>query len=372
MGSAPKPTRGLDKPVAQKPVAEFKIEREPELILLPVRFNEKEYHFIFDTGSSCTTFDVSLKDRLGLPKGTIEVKTAGSSMKVEVFDAPEAFLGAINIRECREVSCMDFRMLSLVSGSKISGIIGMNLLKEYVVQIDFDNGKISFFQPAHRQTPNWGKALPIDYELLGCPRITGGIVDGISVDFLIDSGANGTGDLESKIFSDILKGNGVKKTSKTFAQTASDTQQQREIRTGNLSLGPFRYQELIFGEANKSRLALSFLSRHMVTFDFPGHKIYLKKGKQFRKTDETNMSGLHIIRVTDKIVVYAVDENSPAQKAGIKEQDVILKVDGKDTNVYDICDIRRILRSGDKRCIMMTTKRGDNVREISFFLKKKI
>lgn len=137
-------------------------------------------------------------------------------------------------------------------------------------------------------------------------------------------------------------------------------------------MGPFEYKDLIFSEGNSSRLGLSFLSRHMVTFDFPGNKIYLKKGKQFRKTDEANMSGLHIILVSGKVVVYAVDENSPARKAGIKAQDVIQKVSGKDANVFDICHIRRLLKAGDQHKITITIKRDNDVKEVFFLLEKKI
>jgi len=35
-------------------------------------------------------------------------------------------------------------------------------------------------------------------------------------------------------------------------------------------------------------------------------------------------------------------------------------------------ELRRVLMSGDGRKITMTIKRGDNVKEVSFLLKKKI
>ncbi len=63
---------------------------------------------------------------------------------------------------------------------------------------------------------------------------------------------------------------------------------------------------------------------------------------------------------------------SPAQKAENKTNDVILKVQNEDANTYDMWDLRRVLMSGDERKIRMTIKHGNDVKELSFLLKKKI
>jgi len=50
-----------------------------------------------------------------------------------------------------------------------------------------------------------------------------------------------------------------------------------------------------------------FLSRHIVTFEFQNKRIYLKKGEDFKKIDETDMSGLHLLRISNQTLVYSVD-----------------------------------------------------------------
>ena len=45
-------------------LAEFEIAKQGDPILLPVKFRGKDYLFLFDTGCSVTTFDVSLKHEL--------------------------------------------------------------------------------------------------------------------------------------------------------------------------------------------------------------------------------------------------------------------------------------------------------------------
>lgn len=370
-GCADEPESTSDAPANQKVLAEFKISKDGYPILLPVTFKGKEYLFVLDTGSSYTAFDISLKHELGEVKKVEKALTAGSHIVAEIFDAPEVFLGPFNLQDCGEVACLDLKMVSLVLGEKISGLLGMNFLKKYIVQIDYDNGTLLFLQPLQKRHSGWGNELSISYNSLGIPTITGNIYDSIKVDFRIDTGANSTGGLSSDIFDQILSEKKLK-TSEILFATASGVIRKREIRLDSLSVGSFKYADFIFGEANWSHLGLLFLSRHIVTLDFPNNRIYLKKGKGFKKDDETDMSGLHLLRISNKTVVYSVDEGSPAQKAGIRANDIILKLNDKDANQYDMSELRRLLMSTDGHKIMMTIKQGDDVKDISFLLKKKI
>lgn len=371
IGLAAEPQMSSEKAAGQRILAKFPITRDLDLILLPVRFKEKEYRFVLDTGSSHTVFDASFRHELGAATRTVEAQTAANSIIVELFDAPEAFLGPLNLQDCGEVGCLDLAMLSSVLGKPVSGIIGMNFLREYAVQIDFDEWMLLFIQPMGTDKPDWGRDLAMNCELAGCPRITGRILDRINVDFLIDTGANASGYLESKMFRKILTEKGPK-TLNVLVQTVFSIQQLREVRIKGLSVGPLKYRDLIFTEGSESRLGLSFLSRHIVTFDFPNSKIYFREGNKFNRIDETDMSGLHLCRISDETVAYSVDEDSPAHKAGIKANDVILKIGDDDVNLYNMWDIRELLRSGNRHKIMMVIKRGNDVKEVSFLLEKRI
>ena len=338
---------------------------------MPVTFNGKEHLFVLDTGSSHTAYDKSLRHELGKVKRIENALTFGSPIKTEVYDAPDAFLGPLNLKNSNEIFCLDLKMLSLIDGKTISGIIGMNFLKRHIIQIDFDQGTLSFLQPVEDQHPDWGIELLLKFDTPGWPYITGEILESINTNFVIDTGSNSTGALGSDIFEKNISEK-KPKTFKTLFATASGVIQNRECRIDSFSIGSFEYKELIFSEANWSCLGLLFLSRHTVTFDFPGSRIYLKKGKDFKKMDETDMSGLHLLRIANQTVIYSVDENSPAQKAGIVPKDIILKINEKDAGKYDMWELRRLLMSEDKKKITMTIKQGENVKDVAFQLEKKI
>jgi hypothetical protein len=356
---------------SHKIMAEFAVATGGDVILLPVKFKGKEYSFVLDTGSSTTMFDISLRHELGSAKEKAILMTAKDPMYVQLFEAPEAFVGPLNLQECGQVACIDHKYHGFIIGRDIGGTIGMDFLKKYVIQIDFDRGRFLFIRTTSSSDPNWGEEFRITYDMLGRPKIVGTIYNTIDVDFVIDTGLNTTGDLDNKIFSEISKKRAVK-TSEILAQAASGTVRQMNFRTEELSIGPLKYEELIFTSSDAPLLGLDFLARHIVTFDFPNSRIYFKKGRNFKKVDEADMSGLHLLRVSKETFVHSVDKDSPAEKAGIKANDLILQVENKDINKYDIQELRRFLMSGDGKEITMKIKRYTDVREVSFLLEKKI
>lgn len=375
--------RDVNELTTQTILAEFTFETDGYTIILPIRFKGEEYLFIFDTGASYTGFDTSLKPLLGDAKRTEMVNKLGGAISLEFFDAPKAFLGPFNIQDCGKVVCMDLEilMLSSIEDRKISGFIGMDFLKNHVIQINFDKGTLAFLKPKkdkgifsflqNKSGKNaWGEKLNLKYSSGGNPYIKGDISSVCNSYFMIDTGAN-INLLENKIFEKTYS----KKNNKTpnnSNQAASITAQNGKIRIGDFSVGNLKYQGLIFHKGQMSFLGVPFLSRHIVTFDFPNSKVYLKKGRDFRKVDEEDMSGLHLLRISNETVVHSVDEDSPASQAGIRANDVILKINGKDANTYNIWKLRRLFKSGDKNKITVTIKRSKELQQVSFLLEKKI
>ena len=76
---------------------ELSFDKEIPLILLPVKFNGKKHLFLLDTGTTYTMYDLSLKKELGDVRKREEVRTPGGKSVLELYDAPEAYLGAHNI-----------------------------------------------------------------------------------------------------------------------------------------------------------------------------------------------------------------------------------------------------------------------------------
>lgn len=108
--------------------------------------------------------------------------------------------------------------------------------------------------------------------------------------------------------------------------------------------------------------------------DFLGDKysLYMDQevSESFNESVEGKYDGIgvEIVKVNNEIIVNKVFSNSPAEKAGIKPNDKILKVFGEDCLTKDVSDIANIIRKGEKENIDITIVRED--KELNFKVKR--
>ncbi len=352
-------------------LAKFQITKHGNQIILPVRFKDNEYWFLLDTGSSFTIFDSSFKYDLGEVIGKVTTNTPRNTITTDVYKAPEAFLGEINLKSCDAVLCVDLEQTGFGEGKKIKGIIGMNFLRKYMVQIDFDFDMLYIYQSVQGEQLRWGQQCDLTFPKGGLPHVKGVVFFDIPVEFLIDTGHSMTGSLEEKIFRQILSQKKAKTIEASFI-TLGGTITEREARINDLSIADFHYKDLIFSELDSSILGLEFLGRHGVIFDFPNKKFYLDVGRDFRKRDERDMSGLRLAKSYENTIVHSVEVDSPAQKAGIKAGDAIISIGTKLSNQYDIWILRRDLMNMDGSKLNITFERGGKKKEVPIILVQKL
>jgi len=354
-------------------LAEFNIEKGERVILLPVKFQEREWLFLLDTGISQSMSDVSLRKFLGKPIQVEDVLTVAAELvRVEFFNPPEAFLGKLDLREGGPMGCTDLETLRRVTGREVRGLLGMAFLKKYVVRIDFDSGKVQFRPWDARDHPEWGSAVYL-YEGVGnpggVPLTKANLTGAGDIKFIIDSGCNGAGKLVTDVFEKAMDKMAV---AECLTTTLAGEHRFRETRIRHLALGGFEHRGLAMGEMNQNLIGLGLLSRYVVTLDFPAMKTYLQKGQAFDRPDEIDMSGLHLWRLAGRTVVESVDKSSPAEVAGIESEDVVLKVGETSATEMDLGDLRDLLKSGDGKEIKMTIRHGEEEKAVSFRLKKQI
>lgn len=293
------PGRCLARPGQGAELARFGITKYGNQIILPVKLKDNEYWFLLDTGSSFTIFDSSFRYDLGEVTGKASFKTPRNKIAADIYNAPDAYVGKINLKKCDGVLCVDLEQAGYAEGKKIKGILGMNFLRKYMVQIDFDTDTLYFFESVQREQLRWGQVCDMTFPTGGLPHIKGTVFFDIPVEFLVDTGHSGTGSLEEKIFRQILSQKKAKTIEASFI-TLGGIIKEREARINDLSIGELHYRDLIFSELDSSILGLEFLARHSVIFDFPNKRMYLEEGRDYRRHDERDMSGLHLPNHTTK------------------------------------------------------------------------
>ena len=167
------------------------------------------------------------------------------------------------------------------------GFLGMDCLKNYCIQLDFESGKIRLLDPDRMSTAGLGKAFPLEFST--GPGDNGlqpsinhvGLLGGKSINTVIDTGMNSDGEVERSVIQmhscGSYSGNFLKRI-KHFA--AIEGLVNRGVGLPECVWDGNTYTNISVGEAPSdapSWIGLRFLARHLVTFNFPKAVMYLKR-----------------------------------------------------------------------------------------------
>ena len=75
--------------------------------------------------------------------------------------------------------------------------------------------------------------------------------------------------------------------------------------------------------------------------------------------------GALIMKSEKDLVIYKVFEDSPSYRAGLKDGDIILKLDDKDTKDMSVNDIASIVKNDDNKEVKLLVKRGEENLDIT-------
>ncbi|MBN1972801.1 MAG: aspartyl protease family protein [Sedimentisphaerales bacterium] len=374
-------------------LAEFDIPIDSNLILLPVTFQGKEYQFLLDTGAKHLIYDDSFKDKLRkMWLGPITMK--GRTFDGQMFDyvrlpAPETFLGQMNMKVSKYVMVTE---TDKIRGNKeyFQGIIGMDLLKKYIVQIDFDEGKVIFFKakkdfdlfsifkPKENKHPEWGEAITLKTKIFSNIRyVNVKLPNNIRDDFLVDTGwCFNPPSLKSKIFDKVLSYNNPKDKRQDANSTPAGFSGYVPAQViDEFSVGSFKYENNIFMRNYISILGLPFLSRHLVTFDFQNNMMYLKKGKNFDKQSNVNAKISFIagcLLESENHVISSVDPNGPAYQKGVRNGDILIKICDQDISNMSFTEFFKFITQfsvPEDGKVPLIFKRGEETFKVEFVRK---
>jgi hypothetical protein len=330
-------------------LASFDVSHDGDMLTLPVKFLSKSYRFILDTGADLTVFDNVFRPQLGDAIGHELVETPTGQAAMEIFRAPDAHVGSLSLQCVKTIACIDLARSRRARGKDDYGIIGMDFLRRHVVQVDCRRGTVSFLKSAPRCA---GSAEQLIYA--GNTPLLKATIPGFgSRWFLVDTGFFGVaGSLPADEFGLLMSRHFLVSLGVGRSVDLSDFSLSGKSQRGRLAaieIGSFRQMDLLFLEGQGGTasevgvLGLNFLKPYKVTFDFPKGLIYLAESKGFVEPEPRDLSGLHLIARSGRIVVDAVDPESPAARAGIQRCDVLQYAAGIDATSGNLPTIRQAL-----------------------------
>ena len=231
--------------------------------------NGQKLPFAVDTGGSGTVFDESLKSKLGTPLGTAPMNSCWGISTNNYYTAPKLYLGGVRLLMTgTAIGTWDVnKQLSPFEHRRVMGILGIDVLENYCIQLDFAAGKMRFLDNQHADKSKWGRSFPIVPLSADDPRpaVAENLLGLHGPLSLIDSGCIGDGWLMPKYFQ--------LWTNSAVAPTNG------EARSPDAVLGGKKYPFVYLADNDwpSDGIGLNILARHLVTFDFPNHTLYLQR-----------------------------------------------------------------------------------------------
>ena len=271
--------------------ASLTFDPNDDLVLIPVRVDSRDYRFLLDTGMANSVFDASLRSHLGPRIDSVRGTTLnGTKMDLESYSPPNALVGSLPLAT-GPVLCRDLTMFREVSGSQFHGIIGLEFLKSWIITIDFDEGRVDVLSPDTERNPDWGERIPAVYDRRGILFIPATAGKASWSPFMLDTGCNDTGLLDSTLLTRLADAHEVRVFGDDKGVSLSGISSSRIVRLSMLSVGSFRHENLRFVTGTQNVLGLKYLSRYRVTIDIAHECLYLVKGKQFTRPTKGALPG---------------------------------------------------------------------------------
>ncbi|SDG87166.1 Aspartyl protease [Pedobacter terrae] len=352
------------------------------LMVIPVYVNGKgPYDFVLDTGvGPMIITDPSIIDSLNFSQ-LRKIKVSGlgiesvdayvsQSLDVKVGRASIKYIPAAILKE-------DLFNLSGHLGLKIYGLLGYSFFNSFIVDIRYSENRLIIYDP-DTKIKYRGKKIPIEIESQK-PYISATIdaSNGKTVEarFLMDTGASHALSLE------MLNGMEFplpqKKIKANLGMSLSGQIKGYVGRVTRFNIGGYVFKDVVAGfpdftsisnkidlSKRNGNLGADLLRKFNIQFNYQDGFIYVKPNG-FRKTAfEHDMVGMVLYldqKTYKRVLIGEIDENSPAEKAGLFPDDEIIGINFKSIDAYSLNDLSEMFKSKAERNIILEIFRDNQV-----------
>jgi len=415
----------FELPNGQK-VEKLKFQLVNNLIVVPIEVNGTELFFLLDSGvTKPILFNLSDKDSVQINNVTeITIKGLGDGRPIKALQSTGNTFQIKNIKNDNQqlYVVLDKDMnLSPSLGMPIHGIMGYDLFRDFIVDINYSNETIKFYDSesyVYRNNRKW-ETLPLSI-IKTKAYLDGNVVlkdaKELPVKLLVDTGSSDAIWLfedediyiPEKHYEDFLgrglNGNIYGKRTKV-----------NSIKIGRFALKDAKaafpdrksYSAIENLGSRNGSVGGEVLRRFNIIFDYKSGKIMLRKYGSFDAPFKYNLSGLDLqhdgmrylaesisdsggvvhsenrdfgdvqllfetqtrLSLVPEIIVSGIRAGSPAHEAGLKEGDVILAVNGKRVHRYKLQEVLEMLNEKEGKRIKLRIERYNSDLMFTFVLK---
>ncbi len=327
-------------------------------------------NFILDTGSGGISLDSGTCQRLRLSPQQSDKTILGIAgiRQVKFLYNETLHLPGLNV-DSLDFHVNDYDILTSVYGDKIDGIIGYSFFSRYIVQINYDSMQISVFSRGPFRYPKGGFMLrPI---IAGLPIMGAELKEDSkrhSSRFYFDTGAGLCALLSTDYVADSNLLDTRKKIYYTQAQGMGGKANMQLTTVKEVKVGPYRFRNvptyLFEDQYNVTSypslaglVGNDILRRFNVTLNYERRSIYLLPNSHYKDQFDYSYTGLSLYWEDGEVRVGDIMQGSPAEKAGLKADDVVLAVSNNFSN--NIQTWKNLLQNAGEKISILVKRKTD-------------
>ena len=276
-------------------------------VIVKAKVNDKEeLTFVIDTGATQSVLDRSVAKTLGKCEDSNLTMTTGSgSVNLSYLTIPSLTLGSLKLKDIH-FAVADLAAFSQILGKRPSGLIGANILRRFLVSIDYPQKKLVLAHPTNVKVGRETMVIPAKPALGMSGVLVDGELDGQKLSFLVDTGA-AFNNISTKLAKPILSGS-------LLPVGSLEGLDGRKVRIGSvrfktLKVGPLIAHQPLFSvapsDANPAGIisggALAILgnplwSKYCLTIDYKNQRLLVER-TSISKANEEMLGQLHAIEI---------------------------------------------------------------------------
>ncbi len=358
------------------------------LMYVKVKVNNhpEPLNFVFDTGASTVVLDAKIAEKIGVKADYQQpTKGAGGSEMYNIALAQKFQIGTITLGDAHTV-LVDLERLTKRGNHPIDGIIGYNIMREYVTHIDYDQQVIQLYNGVDEiEGKEAYTALEAAFDYSQIPQVNLEFTldnnQKFKGNFLFDSGANITFLLNTPFVKEKNIENLLEKTIENKAEGLTTSSNFKIGKIASVKLGDFTFGEMPLDLSNSKAgvmassnftgiLGVKIISRFNLILDYANEKMYLKPNKTYHDAFEFPRSGISLAKEADAIKISNVITAAEAYKKGIREGDELLEIDGIIAD--DVRKCRELLKQKNANVKLKIKDKTGAIKTITILLKRLI
>lgn len=335
-------------------------------------------NFVLDTGSSGISLDSTTVDYFGLKSTPSErtIRGIAGIRKVNFLYDQQLHFPGLTVSHL-DFHINDYGILTAVYGERIDGIIGYSILSRYIMKVDYDSMRISFWSKGTLRYPKGGYLLkPAINQLVSQPlRVKDERT--IHSRFLYDMGA-GLCMLLTKEF--VKDSSLIKRKRKRYIKEGEGIGGKIDMELTvikEVKIGPYRFRSVpvhIFDDVNNvtsypymgGLIGNDILRRFNVILNYGQGDIHLMPNSHYDDKFDYSYSGIELYLIEGSILIGDVAKGSPGEVAGVKEGDIVIAVNknfSQNLNQYKMA----LQKPNEK--VMLLIRRNGELKEIELKVK---